>query len=108
MQDDEGDYFGSIPLVRLSPSYDVGLRILARDPLGSVVGFRSLMLLAYKFLFGMRVCPYCPDCNNCVSSTPCQDLFGSNATPAGGVFGRVDAIYNIDRGAEIEGQLARS
>ena len=63
-----------------------------RDPLASVDGFRLLCSLACEYLFGMRVCAFCPDCNNGDNEgvVPCQDLFGSNATPEGGVFGRAD------------------
>ena len=37
------------------------------------------------------VCQNCPDCSS--SAEPCQDMFGSNATPEGGILGRVDVIY---------------
>ncbi|HIE71391.1 MAG TPA: hypothetical protein EYP98_15145 [Planctomycetes bacterium] len=79
-------------LVERVPLYDDRRAILARDPLASVDGFRVLCSLAYEYLFGMRVCAFCPDCNNGDSEgvLPCQDLFGSNATPEGGVFGRAD------------------
>ena len=53
--------------------------------------------MTYEYLFGLRLCPYCPDCNNGHNSTPCQDLFGSNITSEGEVFGRMDAgITSID------------
>ena len=79
-------------LVERVPLYDDRRAILARDPLASVDGFRVLCSLAYEYLFGMRVCAFCPDCNNdgIESAVPCQDLFGSNATPEGGVFGCAD------------------
>ena len=54
-------------------------------------GFRVLVLLALKHLFGMHFCPHCPDCSQ--SDSPCMDVFGSNATAAGGIFGRIDAMY---------------
>ena len=75
------------------PSYDERRAILARDPLAAVDGFRILVRLAYEHLFGMRVCAFCPDCNNGEHGTPCQDLFGSNAAAEGGTFGRIDAGY---------------
>jgi hypothetical protein len=65
--------------------YDERRRILARDNLASVDGFRTLVLATHEYLFGMRVCPYCPDCNNGENSTQCQDFVGSNATPEGGI-----------------------
>ena len=55
-----------------------------------------------RHLFGLRVCPWCPECNaNDSGTVPCQDIFGSSAEPEGGVFGRVDAIYG-----SIENQKA--
>ena len=46
-----------------------------------------------KHLFGVRICPFCPDCNRFCGLEPCQDLRGSNAETSGGIFGRVDAVY---------------
>ena len=73
------------------PPYDVRRKILAGDALASVDGFRVMVLLTFEHLFGLRVCQNCPQCN--VGSSPCQDLFGSNATAEGGIFGRIDAVY---------------
>ena len=68
--------------------------VLARDPLAAVDGFRVLTQLVLKHLvFGVRVCPSCPDCNCFCGLEPCQDYCGSNAEPVGGIFGRVDAVY---------------
>ncbi|CAE7580167.1 unnamed protein product [Symbiodinium sp. CCMP2592] len=66
-------------------------RILARDPLATVHGFRVTLFLVMKHLFGMNVCLQCPSCN--CGSMPCQDWQGSNATCTGGIFGRCDAAY---------------
>ena len=71
--------------------YDERKALLARDPLACVEGFRVLVLLALRHLFGMHFCPRCPDCSQ--SDSPCMDIFGSNATAAGGIFGRIDAMY---------------
>jgi hypothetical protein len=68
------------------PTYDERRHILARDSLASVDGFRTHVLAAYEYLFGLRVCPFCPDCNNGANSVPCQDLFGSNAMAEGDIF----------------------
>ena len=55
-----------------------------------------------RHLLGVRICPYCPDCNSDQHKGPaCQDLLGSNATAVGGIFGRVDAIFG-----SIENQKA--
>ena len=59
--------------------------------MASVDGFRTVILLTVEHLFGIRVCPHCPDCN--ATSNPCQDMFGSVATALGGIFGRIDAIF---------------
>eukprot|EP00438_Fugacium_kawagutii_P006753 Skav200266 [mRNA] locus=scaffold4437:38715:48406:+ [translate_table: standard] len=67
--------------------------IMARDPLAAVDGFRVLMLLMLKHLFGVRCCPRCPDCNQFPGLVPCQDWTGSSAAPNGGIFGRVEAVY---------------
>ena len=73
------------------PPYDVRRKILAGDALASVDGFRVMVLLTFEHLFGLRFCQNCPQCN--VGSSPCQDLFGSNATAEGGIFGRIDAVF---------------
>ena len=74
------------------PSYDDRRAILSRDGLASVEGFRITILLVCEYLFGMRVCPKCPDCNQ-TEGFECQDLFGNNAYSDGGVLGRADGIY---------------
>ena len=87
------------------PAHDVRKRILARDSLASADGFHTLVLAAYEYLFGMRVCIFCPDCNNGDRSMPCQDLFGSNALAEGGIFGRVDAGYTSIEAQKSTGSL---
>ena len=73
------------------PNWEERRRILARDPLATVDGFRMMMLLVMRHLFGLNVCLNCPSCN--CQAMPCQDVDGSNATATGGVFGRCDAAY---------------
>ena len=80
-------------LAKYIPNWKERRRILARDSLASVEGFRNVVLSTCRHLFGMRVCPKCPDCNRGGGLIPCQDLFGSNAEPEGGIFGRMDAAY---------------
>jgi hypothetical protein len=63
-----------------------------------------LVLATYEYLFGMRVCPYCPDCNS-LPGDPCQDLFGSSALAEGGVFGRIDAGYTSIEAQKSTGSL---
>ena len=78
-------------LAKYVPNWEERRRILARDSLASVEGFRSIVLATCRYLFGMRVCPKCPDCNRGRGLIPCQDMLGSNAEPEGGIFGRMDA-----------------
>lgn len=78
-------------LIASLPDHDARRAILARDSLAAVDGFRTLVLLIYEYLFGMRICIFWPDCNNGRNSIPCQDLFGSNAFAKGVIFGRIDA-----------------
>ena len=75
------------------PTWAERRKILARDPMASVEGFRVIVDATMRHLFGLRTCPNCPGCNHGERMSPCQDLFGSNASPEGGVFGRVDACY---------------
>ncbi len=76
---------------RLVPCWEQRRRVLARDPLASVDGFHTLALLLLKYIFGLHMCPQCPNC--ATTWHPCIDTSGSNATVVGGVFGRVDAAY---------------
>jgi hypothetical protein len=87
------------------PSYDERRAILAKDALASADGFRLLVSLTYEHLFGMRVCGFCPDCNNGEHGRPCQDLFGSSANPEGGIFGRIDAGYTSIEAQKSTGSL---
>ena len=81
-------------LDQLLPEYDARRAMLARDPLASVEGFRLSILLTLEYIFGMRVCPRCPNCNaHSEFKGTCTDLFGSNAYAEGGVFGRADGIF---------------
>ncbi|CAK0893135.1 unnamed protein product [Prorocentrum cordatum] len=45
------------------PPWNERRRILARDPMASVDGFRILVDAALRHLFGVRICPNCPRCN---------------------------------------------
>ena len=106
---DAGDVYLTVPvqdIVNSLPTYDERRKILARDALASVDGVRTLVLATYEYLFGMRVCPYCPDCNSdALWSNPCQDLFGSNAYAEGGDFGRCDAGYTSIASQKSTGSL---
>ena len=69
----------------------------------SVDGFRTMILLSFEHLFGIRFCPHCPDCN--ATSNPCQDMFGSAATAFGGIVGRIDAIFTSIEARKSTGSL---
>ena len=96
----------SISQLRASlPAYDDRRKMLALDALASLDGFRVLVSVTYEYVFGLRVCGFCPDCNNGEYGTPCQDLFGSNSTPEGGIFGRIDAGYTSIEAHKSKGSL---
>ena len=78
--------------------------MLAKDPLAAVDGFRVLVMLTYKELFGLRMCPCCPHCNG-AHGVPCQNLFGSSSTAEGGIFGRVGAVYTSIEALKSTGAL---
>ena len=104
----DGDIFVSVcaqGLIDKLPDYDARRQILATDSLASVDGFRIMIQLTFQHLFGMKFCPKCPTCNHESSDNPCQDLFGSNATAEGGIFGRVDAVYTSIEAQKSTGSL---
>ena len=74
------------------PAYTVRRAITSRDPLAVIEGFDVTIRVLLPILLGMRMCPMCPKCNANGASTPCQDKFGSNAEPCGGIHGRADAL----------------
>ena len=90
-------------LLESLPSYDERRRILATDSLASVEGFRVMVQLTFKYLFGLSFCSHCPDCVS--SADPCQDLFGSSANAEGGIFGRIDAIFTSIEAQKSTGSL---
>ena len=101
----EQDTVLGVPMHEIIPSYDERKQLLPRDALASVDAFWIIFLATYEHLFGLRVCPRCPDCNHGEFTTPCQDLLGSNATTAGGVFGRLDAAYTAVEAQKSTGSL---
>ncbi len=72
------------------PEYDLRRLILARDPLCIVDAYNVLVRVVLARLLGIRMCPECPHCNQ--GDNPCQNRFGSNAEPQGGILGRCDAV----------------
>ena len=72
------------------PEYDFRRMATAKDPLAVVEAHRLNISLRLAWLLGCRMCPKCPRCN--AGRWGCQDLFGSNMRPTGGVIGGVSAF----------------
>ena len=88
-----------VPLKGLDvPTFNERQKIIAQDPLACVNGFRTLVQLVLRTMFGVRVCSDCPARS---AKCACQDRFGSVSNVEGGVFGLVEAYA-----ASIEAQLA--
>ena len=85
------------------PAYDHRRLLAARDPLASVNAFWTWIRKVFAPLYGLRVCPVCPNC--CEEANPCADRFGSNATPLGGSAGRADAAVGVVEAQKAEGVL---
>ena len=72
------------------PEYDIRKLATARDPLAVIEAYRVEVLLRLATLLGVRMCPQCPSCNQ--NGLGCQDRFGSNMRPMGGVMGGMNAF----------------
>lgn len=83
------------------PMYDIRRAMLAKDCVSIVQCFHTYLRFALGRLLGIRMCPMCPRCNANDAEFPCQDRFGSNASPMGGILGRADAIGGV---VEHQGQ----
>jgi hypothetical protein len=79
---------GTVPIQKYKdlPPLQHRERISAQDPLACVYAFNVTCALALKALFGVNVCPDCPNCD-------CRNCFGSVSTNEGGCFGRVEAYF---------------
>ena len=87
------------------PEYDMRKLMISKDPLCSVDAFAVAIRVVVARLYGVRMCPECPNCH--LSSHPCMDEFGSNATPMGGCMGRADALVGAIEAQKAEGVLYR-
>jgi len=85
------------------PDYDLRRLISARDPLSAVDAHSIYVRVVLALLLGMRMCPDCPHCNK--GPNPCQNRFGSNALPQGGILGRADALDGSNECQKSEGAL---
>ena len=61
------------------PEYDMRSLATAQDPHALVEGYRLNIYLRLSTVFGVRMCPYCPQCK--AHGFGCQDRFGSNMRP---------------------------
>ncbi len=73
------------------PEYDLRRLAAARDPLAVIEAHRLNVCFRLAWLLGLRMCPHCPRCND-RGSWGCQDLFGSNMRPTGGILGGAVAL----------------
>ena len=80
------------------PEYDLRKAMCASDPLSVIEGYKIEIYLRLATLCGLRMCPDCPSCN--VKGIGCQDKFGSNVRPGGGIFG---AAVALGAGTEHQG-----
>ena len=72
------------------PEYDLRRAAAARDPHAVVEAYKVEILLRLAAVLGVRMCPRCPRCND--SRVGCQDIFGNNMRPMGGVLGGMTAF----------------
>ena len=104
-----GDVLGDYPSVYQSnggndaisidlPEYDLRQKWQSRDGLCGIEAFRIWILRVLPLIFGMRTCPFCPQCNHSdrkddpLHCNPCQDMFGSNMLACGGFSGAAEAF----------------
>ena len=73
------------------PGYEVRRVACARDPYAVMEAYAVHIRLRLARVLGVRMCPQCPRCNDRSSASkfrpPCQDIFGSNMMPMGGLLG---------------------
>ncbi len=86
------------------PEYALRRQAISNDILCCVEAFLVLVKVVLAILLGIRMCPKCPHCNANGSQYPCQDQFGSNMDPFGGIFGGSDGLgggVETQRGATL-------
>ena len=72
------------------PGYEERLTTTAQNPLAVVDAYYIEVLLRLASILGVRMCPNCPRCNDNVYG--CQDIFGGNMRPLGGILGGMSAF----------------
>ena len=87
------------------PAYETRRVSSARDPYAVIAAYDVEIRLRLARLLGVRMCPNCPRCNDRSYASnkrkPCQDKFGSNMMPMGGLLGGCDGF-----GGATENQTA--
>ena len=73
------------------PLYNTRRKLTARDARSVVAAYMYEVKFKLPWLLGLRVRPFCPACNDLTPGaslmTPCQDIFGTNTLPMGGLAG---------------------
>jgi hypothetical protein len=72
------------------PAHEARRLQTSRSPLAVIAAYRVEIYLRLATLLGVRMCPDCPRCNILIEG--CQDLFGSNMRPGGGILGGMPAL----------------
>ena len=72
------------------PDYEQRRIMTARDPLAVMEAYMVEVRVKLACALGLRMCPICPRCNE--TAHPCQDKFGSNMVPLGGILGGCVAV----------------
>ena len=85
------------------PEYDLRRAAAAQDPYAVVEAYKIQIYLRLMILLGVRMCPDCPRCND--GPMGCQDKFGNNMRPGGGVIGGIPALGG---GTEHQGSAAET
>ena len=80
------------------PEYDLRRAATARDPLAVAEGYKLQILLRLAIVLGVLRCPMCLQCNE--GAFGCQDCFGNNMRPMGGVIG---GMCGLGVGTEHQG-----
>lgn len=78
------------------PSAAIRAQLAAQNPHSVMAAFQIEVRMRLAQLLGVKMCFHCPDCS-------CQDRFGSNMLPLGGVFGAA-----VARGGAVEFQYHSS
>ena len=69
------------------PLYHIRRKLVARDARAVVAAYLYEVKYKLPMLMGLRCCPFCPRCNLDTWPRPCQDIFGANTLPMGGIAG---------------------